>query len=180
METDPEDVLMAAVGSVFGKLFLFIVAVWIGCTIGGAGILAGKAVEHGWYMHDAGRLLTAPFLLFSSWLVLNIPFVIFYLMRFIRGDGDGYFLWGLVIGVESFAVMLGWSGDFVQGGIARTVCWFSWLVLLVMLETGIWFIRHFMISRWAHEMAMLRAENAQRRAEREAEERARMELEDLR
>jgi hypothetical protein len=47
-----------------------------------------------------------------------------------------------------------------------------------MIGTGLWLVRQHLINLWARDMAMLRAENAQRRAERESEERRRMELEE--
>ena len=83
----------------------------------------------------------------------------------------------MVIAVESLVVMLSWVKSFVNGWPAMGVAWATWLVLLVMVGTGIWLVRQHLINLWARDMAMLRAANAQKRAEREAEERRRMELE---
>ena len=44
----------------------------------------------------------------------------------------------------------------------------AWLVVLTMVETGIWLTRQMRMNRWAHQMAALSAENSMRRAEREA------------
>jgi len=179
MDLDIEDVVAGAVGSVFGKFILFLVAVWIGCSVGVLGIIAGMMVEDGTWQID-GRMWfwLSPLLLFSTWLVLNVPFLIFQIVRFIRGDGDGYVTWGVVIAVESLMVMLGWAGDFTHEWLAKLTAWAVWLVVLTMVGTGIWLVRQMFINKWAQEIGMLRAANAQRRAEKEAEERERMRLED--
>jgi hypothetical protein len=46
-----------------------------------------------------------------------------------------------------------------------------------MLGTGIWLIRQHLINTWARRLGMLRAENAQKRAQKEEQERARMQQE---
>lgn len=179
MELDVEDVVASAVGSVFGRFVLFLVAVWIGCSVGVLGIMAGMIVEAGtWQLGDRIWFWVSPLLLFSTWLVLNVPFLIFQMVRFIRGDGDGFLTWGVVIAVESLMVMLGWAGDFAHDGLAKMAAWAGWLVILTMVGTGIWLVRQMMINKWAQEMGLLRAANAQRRAEKEAEERERMKMED--
>ncbi len=181
MDLDIEDVVAGAVGSVFGRFILFLVAVWIGCSVGVLGIIAGMMVEEGtWLLHGRVWFLVSPLLLFSTWLLLNIPFLIFQVVRFIRGDGDGYVTWGAVIAVESLFVMLGWVGDFTNEWLAKLTAWAVWLVALTMAGTGIWLVRQMLINKWAQEMAMLRSANAQRRAEKEAEERKRMKMEDAR
>lgn len=38
-----------------------------------------------------------------------------------------------------------------------------------MMATGLWFLHHWQINRWAGEIAALKAENAMRRAELERE-----------
>ena len=47
----------------------------------------------------------------------------------------------------------------------------AWLVLLAMVETGIWLTRQMFMNRWAHRLAALSAENSMRRAERETQAR---------
>lgn len=181
MDLDIEDVVAGAVGSVIGRFILFLIAVWIGCSVGALGMVAGIIADNGtWPKGDGMWILVSPLLLFSSWAVLNIPFLIFYLVRFIRGEGDDYVTWGVVLGVESLAVMLGWGRDFVHGWLPMSVAVLVWLVVLTMAETGVWLIRQMGINRWAREMAVLRAINAQRQAEKEAEERERMGNEELR
>ncbi|MGL5018142.1 MAG: hypothetical protein ACRDBP_08425 [Luteolibacter sp.] len=179
MDVDVEDVIAGAVGSVLGRMVLFAVAVWLGCGIGGAGILAGSMAENGtWQVPMWWFLWGGPLLLFSTWAFLNIPFLFYFLMRFVRGDGDSYLRWGIVIGVQALVVMLGWVRDFAEGWVPLIVAWGTCLLLLIMIGTGIWLVRQHLINLWARDMAMLRAENAQRRAEREDEERQRMKLEE--
>src|SRR6187402_2304404 len=112
MDLDVEDIITGAVGSVLGRLVLFAVAVWLGCGVGGAGIAAGSMVEMGtWRVPAWWWLWAGPLLLLSSWAFLNIPFLFYFLMRFVRGDGDSYLTWGIVIGVQALVVILGWVGD---------------------------------------------------------------------
>lgn len=179
MDLDVEDILAGAVASVLGRLVLFIVAVWLGCCVGGAGIVAGTMAENGsWRPESLLFLWAGPLLLFSTWAFLNIPVLFFFLLRFIRNDGDSYLNLGIVIGLQALVVMLGWSADFVDGWLPLVVAWATCLLLLTMIGTGLWLVRQHLINLWARDMAMLRAENAQRRAERESEERRRMELEE--
>jgi hypothetical protein len=178
MNLDVTDIFASAIGGVFGRAVLFIVAIWLGCCIGGAGIVAGSMADAGsWRVNTLLWLWAGPLLLFSSWAFLNIPFLLYYLMRFVRSEGDSYLTWGVVIAVESLVVMLGWVKSFVSGWLPMSIAWATWLVLLMMLGTGIWLVRQHLINLWARDLAMLRAVNAQQRAERETEERRRMELE---
>jgi hypothetical protein len=179
MDLDVEDILAGAVGSVFGRLILFFVAVWLGCCAGGAGIVAGRMAENGsWWPDNLFWLWAGPLLLFSTWAFLNIPISFYFLMRFIRNDGDSYLTLGIVIGLQALVVMLGWVGGFVDGWLPLIVAWATCFLLLTMIGTGLWLVRQHLINLWARDLAMLRAENAQRRAERDSEERRRMELED--
>jgi hypothetical protein len=179
MDLDVEDILAGAVGSVFGRLVLFVVVVWLGCCVGGAGIVAGSMVDSGsWRPGNLFFLWAGPLLLFSTWAFLNIPILFYFLMRFIRNDGDSYLILGIVIGMQALVVMLGWVRDFVDGWLPMIVAWGTCLLFLAMIGSGLWLVRQHLINLWARDIAMLRAENAQRRAERESEERRRMELEE--
>ncbi len=179
MDLDVEDIIAGAVGSVLGRMVLFLVAVWLGSCVGGAGIAAGTMAEMGTLLVPTLLWMWAgPLLLFSSWAFINIPFLMYFLMRFVRGDGDSYLTWGIVIGVQALVVMLGWVRDFVEGWVPMIVAWTTWSVLLTMIGTGIWLVRQHLINLWARDMGILRAENAQLRAEREDEERQRMLMEE--
>lgn len=79
-----------------------------------------------------------------------------------------------MVGVESLVVMAGWTDDLIHGWLPLAVAGFTWLTLVIMLGTGIWLIRQHLINTWARRLGMLRAENAQRHAQREDAERTRL------
>lgn len=64
-------------------------------------------------------------------------------------------------------VVAAWASD-LDSMLPITIAWISWLVLLVMLETGVWLIRQMLTNRWARQLAMLNMENSRTNAEREA------------
>ena len=168
MELDVEDVLVGAVSSMLGRLVLFGIALLSACVPVGGGLVAGRMVDE---MGYSSRMLEfLPFLplcvIFNSWAILNIPFLLIYLIRFARSEGDGYVEFGIVMGVESLVVMSAgiWGSEW--GWMSMVAAWMAWLFLLIMLATGIWLIRQYFMNRWAQQLGMLRAENAQRNAER--------------
>jgi hypothetical protein len=170
MQLDVEDIFAGVFGSILGRWFLFVVAVWIGCWVGVVGLLAGN------YFGGAspspgnliGFLLFAPTLLLSLWGVANVPFLLFSFIYFIRSESIGYKAWGIVIAVESLTVMAGWAKEPFGGSLAHLVPWLAWLVGLVMAETGVWLIAQVARNRWVRQLEELKAENAQRNAETRA------------
>lgn len=171
VQLDVEDVLASAVGSMLGRLVLFGVAVWIGCAVGGAAMTAGRMTEReSLELGEPDWLWECPLLLVSSWLILNVPFLLICLLRFVRNEGDGFLLWGVVVAGESLAAMAGWTGEVLDGWMPRTVAWVVWALILAMAGSGIWLLRQHSINCWARDLAMLRAANAQKRAGREAGE----------
>lgn len=170
---------MGTIGSLIGRIFLFVIAMWIGSAIGTSGLIAGELINNmTWNRDFITKIISSPLLLFSSWLLLNLPFLGFSLFYFIRNEGDSYLTWGIVIGVQSLMVMAGWAHVSVHGWLPLTCAWSAWAILLTMAGTGIWLVRQFFINQWAQNLGMLRAENAQIRAEREDEAQARIALED--
>ena len=180
MKLDIEDVLAGAIASVFGRCLLFALAIWLGCTVSAVALLAGYMVEvESWStgVHDSW-IWASPLLLLNVWALLNIPFLLFFLVRFIRDESDDFLTFGIVVGVESLVVMAGWTHDLIHGWLPLAVAGFIWLALLIMLGTGIWLIRQHLINTWARRLGMLRAENAQKRAQKEEQERTRMQQEE--
>lgn len=179
MNLDIEDIFAGVFGSIIARGILFLLAVWLGCTIGAAALMAGVFISEG--SLQVGRLgfylIASPLLLFSVWAFLNIPFLLFSFIYFIRSEGPIYRAWGIVVGVQSLAVMAGWASTFVVGWLPLVASWIIWAVLLGMLETGVWLIYQSRVNAWARDLGMLRAASAQRRAEKEAEEHARIVLE---
>lgn len=165
MRIDFEDILSGAVGRIL-VLFVFLVsAVWVGSMIGGLAWLAGS--------HSFGEIPTiwelfmSPLLLINLWLVPNVGFLAIMVTYLLVSDEFGHVAWGVIVGFESLFVMLGWGLNF-HDMKDTTLAWSCWLVLLVMVETGIWLDRQMRTNRWAREMAELSAENALRRAQRAA------------
>lgn len=179
MNLDIEDIFAGVFGSIIARGILFLLAVWIGCTIGAAALMAGVCISEGSLQWGSlgFYLFASPLLLFSVWAFLNIPFLLFAFIYFIRSEGPIYRAWGIVVGVESLAVMAGWASTFVTGWLPLVASWIIWAVLLGMLETGVWLIYQSRVNAWARDLGMLRAASAQRRAEKEAEEHARIVLE---
>ena len=60
-------------------------------------------------------------------------------------------------------------GDVFASGIGWLLKQLFLFTLFVMMATGLWFFHQWQINRWAGEIAMLKAENAMRRAELERE-----------
>ena len=176
MKLDIEDVLAGAITSVFGRALIFTGAIWLGCAVGAFALLAGYMVEvESWRTGVDGSWLWAnPMLLLNVWALLNIPFLLFFFIRFIRDEGDDFLTFGILVGVESLVVMAGWTDDLIQGWLPLAVAGFTWLTLVIMLGTGIWLIRQHLINTWARRLGMLRAENAQRHAQTEDAERTRL------
>ena len=179
MNLDIEDIFAGVFGSIIARGILFLLAVWIGCSIGAGALMAGVFISEGSIqLENLGLYLVgSPLLIFSTWGLLNIPFLLFAFIYFIRSEGAIYRAWGIVVGVESLAVMAGWASTFVIGWLPLVASWIIWAVLLGMLETGVWLIYQSRVNAWARDLGMLRASSAQRRAESEAEEHARMVLE---
>jgi hypothetical protein len=174
MQLDLEDILAGTVGRILVKLFLFVSAVWVGCSLGALALVAGRCGTS-WYnaLGWLGNVWASPLLLFSVWLLPNIVVLGGGIGYFMLSDNTGYKAWGVVVALESFFVMAGWSMDLYTAW-PITIAWISWLVLLGMVETGIWLVRQMQTNRWARELAVLNMENAYRRAEREAAERLQM------
>jgi hypothetical protein len=174
MNIDAGDIFISTIREVFGRMILLVLAVWFGCCLGGCGILAGQMMRSGGVTRDlASFLWLSPFLLFNVWAVLNVPFLLFYAMKFVRAEGDVYLNWGVIVAVESLVVMLGWGQFSIYPWLPLLVAWGTWLWLVGMMGVGVWFIRQYWIQRWVRDMALLRAANAQQRMEREQAEQQR-------
>ena len=141
----------------------YLSAVWVGCMIGATSLVAGFLVAGA--KPDIGRLLpivAAPVLLASGWLCPNSAVLIFAFARFVRTDSLSFRGWGIFAGLESVFALLARIND-VQGPLAVAATWTTWIVLVGMMGTGVWFGRQWQMNRWAGEIAMLKAENASRR-----------------
>ena len=171
MQFDFEDVLAGTFGRII-LLFLFILsATWVGSVIGGLAWFAGTwDLSPGELLSVPALLWEGPTLLINLWIIPNTGLLAVAIVILLVSESYGFAAWGMIVGFESLFVMLG--GGFDGSPRVSLVAWSAWLVLLVMVETGIWLVRQMRVNRWAYQMAALSAENAMRRAEREAMARA--------
>ncbi len=169
MSYDPVDIWGGAFGSLLKQSFLYASAVWIGCSIGGGAIMVEKLSAGVVPKFEMLNLVWAsPVLLVSLWGIPNLLVLLIGVIYFIRSESASYVAWIVLAAIESLVVMLGWAGKISTEWIPRTAAWGSWLILLTMAATGVFFLRQFHINRWALQMARIEAENARRRAEMEA------------
>lgn len=163
---DIEDVLSDAIGRVF-LLFVFLIsAIWLGSFIGGLALTFRYwDLSSGHLFFELSLLWESPGLLFNAWIIPNVGLLAMMAVYLMVTEGFGYASWGIIVAVESLFAML----DRCTGFYSMTeaiVAWSSWLVLVVMVETGVCLVRNWKRNRWAREMMELSAENAMRRAER--------------
>ena len=170
VDFDLEDILAGTFGRIIRQAFLFATAVWTGCMLGGLALVIGIC---GYSWHEAlewlPKLWMSPLLLFSLWLLANLPVLLCGLVYFIISEDAGFTAWGVLVALESFFVMAAGSSRLHSNG-PIAVAWISWLILLGILETCVWLIHRRLEKRWARELAILKLENARRRAELKAEE----------
>lgn len=171
MQIDIEDILAGTFGRILRQCLLFASAVWVGSMVGGLALVAGICViswDDG--MMQLPLVWASPVLLGSQWLVLNAVVLLGGLGYFLISEDAGFAGWGILAGLQSLFVVLGWSMD-LEISRSIVVCWISWLVLLVMMEAGVLLIWQMLRNRWARQLALLEIENAHRRAEFEARQR---------
>lgn len=169
MQLDFEDVLASSVGKIIITALFFVSAIWLGSMIGGLAWVIGA--EHYLNVTDFTDFLSgafySPLLLANLWLIPNAAFLAIMLVYILLNDGTGHVTWGILVGMESLFVMLGWCLKFEEPK-ETVISWSCWLVLLGMAETGVWLHCQMQRNRWVRAMAELSAENAMLRAQRAA------------
>ena len=169
MKLDFTDVFASGIGFLFKQIFLFVLAIWAGCTAGAISLIAAECVNSGKLIPDALAILIAsPGLLLSVWIIPNLLFLGIAMFWFVRSDDRPYLSWGIVAGIEALAVVLGHLKEVADSWLPLTVVWVVFISLMGMVGTGLWFLRQWQINRWAGELTMLKAENAVRRSELKA------------
>lgn len=162
MSFDFEDILASAFGRMLVIALFLTSGVWVGSLVGAIAIMAGER------RLELEVFLSAPLLLINVWLVLNVAFLAGVLIWIFVADGLGYLSWGVLIGVQSFFVMLGFNFGFRLPPLLEcAIAWAVWLTLLAMLETGVWLTCQWRRNVWAREIAALSAENAMILAQQE-------------
>lgn len=162
MKIDFGDVFASGIGWLIKQLFLFVASIWLGCTMGGAALLAGRLAD-GWSF-DADLILYSPALLLTLWLIPNVCFLGAAIYWFVRNETNTPLACGILAGVEALVAVAGKTGR-LHGWLPLSVAWVTCVVLIAMMGTGLWFLRQWQINRWAIELEGLKAENAMRRAE---------------
>ena len=165
MQLDFEDILSGTLGRIVLLALFLISATWVGGMVGGIAWSIGRNGLEPRELVEA--VLFGPLRLLNLWLVPNVAFLAIMLTYLLFNDEFNHTAWGIIVGFESLFVMLGWGTRFHETK-GTVIAWSCWLALLVMVETGIWLHRQMRRNRWAREFAELSAENAMRRAEREA------------
>lgn len=169
MKIDFSDVFAGGLGLVVRQIFLFIAAVWLGCTMAAVALMAGEIADHPGAVgfidgSDLRILLFSPLLLLTLWLLPNLIFLgIMGCRLVIYSESTGFRTWAVLIGGEALFAMAGVTREFKHEWLPLTAAWICWLILTGMLITGLWFLHQWRMNRWAGELAALHAENAMRR-----------------
>ncbi len=169
MQIDFEDILAGSIGRIVVVVLFLVSGIWLGSAIGGFAVVVAE--EGIFDVLDPGLVFLSPLLLINLWIVLNGFFLAGMLIWIFVADGIGYLSWGIFVGMESLFVMLGFSFGYGVGFSSpanMAIAWGVWLVLLTMVETGVWLVCQWRQSIWARNLAELRAENAMAHADRDA------------
>lgn len=168
MQLDIEDIMAGMLGRIFLLILFMLSAAWVGSMIGGLAWFIGNwDLSARYLVSEFPRPWSCPELLISDWFIPNVALLGAGIAILFLTDHLGFAAWGIFVGIESVFALLRFSYHFKSVGQLIIIS-VAWLVLLVMVETGIWLIRHMRMNRFARQMAALSAENAMRRAEREA------------
>jgi hypothetical protein len=160
VKIDFGDVFASGLGWLLKQLFLFVASIWLGCTMGGASLLAGRLADGRGF--DTDLLLYSPALLLTLWIIPNVCFLGASIYWFVRNETNTPLACGILAGVEALVCVAGKSGR-LHGWLSTSAAWLTCAVLIAMMGTGLWFFRQWQINRWAIELEELKAENAMRR-----------------
>jgi hypothetical protein len=176
MSYDPLDVIGGALGSIIKRLLYFASAVWIGSMVGVVSSLVAYLISGG--TPETGMLwafLFAPLVMINSWIALNFLIIAVGLAYSIWATDPGYRGWMILAVASSIGVKMDAKNTFGGAWLPVTAGWVCWLVLLVMLGTGVWMVCQYFLSSWAHHFHHVQAENVGRGATREEIAKARLE-----
>ena len=162
MKFDFGDVFASGIGWLMKQIALFVASIWLGCTMGGAAILAG-GLTRGWSF-DSELLLYSPMLLLTIWIIPNVCFLGASMYWFVRNETNTSLACGIIAGVEAVVCLAG-KATWLRGWLPQSVAWVTCLALIGMMATGLWFLGQWRINRWALELEELKAENAMRRVQ---------------
>ncbi|WP_035611651.1 hypothetical protein [Haloferula sp. BvORR071] len=169
-EIDFGDIFASGLLSLVLAVFVLFAALWLGVTIGEGALAAGDLAEDGkidrdWLLHFFSDTRSA----ILTWCLPGTLGMAATLFKFGRLDGGGSIRWGIITSLISLLWVAAWVSKLDNSWQAATAAWGTCITLLAMSFTGLWFLRHWQMNRWAVEIAMLQAENAARRIELEEE-----------
>ena len=167
MKIDFGDLFASGFGLVIRQIFLFFLAIWVGCAIAAISWIAGDIVRFSRFdPRDCWIILASPLLLLSVWLLPNLIFLAITGCRLvIYSESTGFRTWAALIGGETLFSMPAVTRELRGAWPALATAWLCCLILIAMVCTALWFFHQWQINRWAGELAMLKSENAMRRAE---------------
>lgn len=174
---DPGDVLGDGCWEAVKRVLVVVSTLWVGAIAALVALFAAQAVElmlsGAWgdltdLMVEAGRtliwaLLLAPFyFLFSFWGFVLIPLMAVVLYGMCRSDKDVTWVWFascVIVGV------LGMTGVFDLSVGMQSVAWVVFILLVLSLAAGCWFLAGWRRNEQARHLIEVQAENEQRRLE---------------
>lgn len=164
---DPLEAYLEGCAQPFTRGFLFFSAVWAGL------IPVGFAIGSGYLLMDPVTnwdavlkyILIAPIFLLSRYAILNAFFSLIAIWVFIKTEWELWWLWATVAFAQSLFGMLGFANR-ISGSLWITAAiWIVWLISISTVTLSAFFIRQWQRNRWGAQMAQLKAQNAERRAE---------------
>lgn len=162
MKIDFGDVFASGLGWLLKQIALFVASIWLGCTMGAAALLASGIVRSGW-VFDAELLLYSPQLLLTIWIIPNVCFLGASMYWFVRNETNTPLACGIIISVEALVSLAG-KATWLSW-LPQSIAWVTCVALIIMMATGLWFLRQWQLNRWAMELEELKAENAMQRAQ---------------
>jgi hypothetical protein len=168
VKIDVGDIFAEGMGFLVKQVFLFCLAVWTGCCLGGFSFIAASLAFGGGPRQEYFQfLLISPVLLLTAWLLPNILFLGITGCRLvIYSESTGLRTWACLIGGEALFSMAAVMNLIPEGEWqAKTLAWVCCLALIVMMGTAFWYYRAWQLNRWSTELVGIQAENVVRRAE---------------
>jgi hypothetical protein len=166
MRLDFQEVLAGTFGKLVVLTLLMMSAIWVGSLLASVALAMGD----GWTRRTSVplNLVAAPLLQFSPWILANVAILAAWGVILLITDRMGHAAWGSVVALESLFAMLGGGLKFSDPWDGAKA-WAFWFILLAMFETGVWLAIQMRRNQSLRELAELRAQNAMRHAEREAQ-----------
>lgn len=167
MTPELQGILQKGCGWLPRRATFYISAVWVGCQIAGIALAAGVAITRGKIDGDVIMcLIASPLLLVSGMFCANVCVLTVAFGRFLHHENLNFREWGIFAASQAFFAIFGYLGD-VHGWLAYTVTFSLWVLMIILLGIGTWFLRRWQLDRLSAEFEFLKSQNAVRRIRRE-------------